>query len=57
MALTNMIIGIGIFIFCLFLITAIPNSLAGYSQQTRDLATIFLLFIGIVSIFIGAIKK
>jgi len=57
MSLTNFIVGIGMLIFCIFIITTLPYTLAGYDSGVKDMATIFLLFLGLISVFIGGISK
>ena len=57
MSLSGLIIGIGIFIFSLFLALALPVYLTALTGQILDILIVFLLFIGFVAIFIGALDR
>jgi len=57
MALGNFIVGISIFILALFMAQAVPLYLTTIPTGTLDLLKIFFLFIGVASVFIGALTK
>lgn len=56
MTLPNFIIGIFMFIICLFLALTLPDVLS-ITQTAKDLLSIFFLGIGSSAVFIGAMVK
>lgn len=56
MSLVNFVIGVSLLILSMFLAIAVPEVLT-LSVVAEELLTVFLLFIGIAAVFIGALTK
>lgn len=56
-SLGGFVIGIAIFIFCLFLAQAVPVYIPQIPASAKELLAFFFLFVGATSIFLGALMK
>ena len=57
MGLGGLITGVGIFLLTMFISVIAPTSLPDLSTSAVAVLQVFLLFIGISSVFVGAISK